>query len=216
MGEPLPSGVACTPAQKNAMLDVLETRRTRRHPGGTAVMRRRAEQDSLTGKEINAFEVNALQSGALIAVQFSSKEGFGLVVSESLVKHLSGYEGLVICTLVGGIKPQADVCDCFKIEYPSDEVAESLKEYRDLPDHPSESFFHELAERIAARSSVRQLIQFIKDAATLPDEERIRKSKAARDAVMANFSTWANVHNIMLGLVKAARLAVLSSPAVGG
>lgn len=211
--DPLPDGVSFSPQQKLALLDILESRRAQHRvdPGGTAVTRRRAEQDCLTGKEINAFEVNALQSGALITVQFSSKEGFGLTVSESLVKSVPGYEGLTICTLVGGIRPQAEACDCFKIEYPVEEVSASLKEYRSLPDYPSTSYLRALSSRIASRSSVALLVDFIRTGAALPKEERQRRCRAAREAVFANFSTWVNVHNILKGMVQAGKCSVLGA-----
>jgi len=207
--EPLPNGVSFTPQQKFALLDVLETRKAGRRvdPGGTAVTLRNAERDSMTGKEINAFEVNALQSGALVTVQFSSKEGFGLTVSESLVKSVPGYEGVTVCTLVGGIIPQAEACECFRIEYPPAEVAESLKEYRALPDHPDVSYLQSLSSRIAKRSSVADLVKHIQTGATMPKAEIELHSKAARQGVLENFSTWVNVHNILRGMEKATKMS---------
>eukprot|EP00928_Gymnodinium_smaydae_P079738 TRINITY_DN63597_c0_g1_i1.p1 TRINITY_DN63597_c0_g1~~TRINITY_DN63597_c0_g1_i1.p1 ORF type:complete len:714 (-),score=168.10 TRINITY_DN63597_c0_g1_i1:121-2217(-) len=205
--DPLPSGVVFTAEQKSAMLEVLLDCRSRRQPGGTAVTRRRAEQDSLTGKEINAFEVNALQSAALVTVQFSSKEGFGLTVSESLVKSLPGYEHVLVTTLVGGLRPQAEACECLKIEYPPDEATASLEEYRKLPEHPVEPYLRSLAARIAARSSVRKLEEHLLTATKMPVDERLRMSEAARKGVLKNFSTWANVHDISRGIAKASKLA---------
>mmetsp|Transcript_14206 Transcript_14206/g.25008 ORF Transcript_14206/g.25008 Transcript_14206/m.25008 type:complete len:735 (-) Transcript_14206:158-2362(-) len=209
--DPLPNGVSLTAQQKFALLDVLETRKAGRRvaqdPGGTPVTLRNAERDSMTGKEINAFEVNALQSGALVTVQFSSKEGFGLTVSESLVKAVPGYEGVTVCTLVGGIIPQAEACDCFSIEYPPAEVAESLTEYRSLPDHPDTNYLHSLAARIEKRSSVVKLVKDLETGATMPKREIERRSRAARKGVLENFSTWVNVHNILRAMGKAAKFS---------
>mmetsp|Transcript_58694 Transcript_58694/g.107083 ORF Transcript_58694/g.107083 Transcript_58694/m.107083 type:complete len:729 (-) Transcript_58694:100-2286(-) len=203
--EPSPIGVGFTPQQTLAMLELLEAQSIqRRDPGWTAVTRRRAEQDCLTGKEINALEVNALQSGALVTVQFSSKEGLGLTVSESLVKAVPGFEGLTVCTLVGGMRPLAETSGCFKIEYPPAEVAESLQEYAALPDKPGTQYLQSLSSRIAKRSSVGELADCIRTGAMLPEKERQRRSRAAREAVLANFSTWVNVHNILRGMLKAA------------
>jgi len=209
--DPLPNGVSLTAQQKFALLDVLETRKAGRRvaqdPGGTPVTLRNAERDSMTGKEINAFEVNALQSGALVTVQFSSKEGFGLTVSESLVKAVPGYEGVTVCTLVGGIIPQAEACDCFSIEYPPAEVAESLTEYRSLPDHPDTNYLQSLAARIEKRSSVVKLVKDLETGATMPKREIERRSRAARKGVLENFSTWVNVHNILRAMGKAAKFS---------
>jgi len=198
--EPLPTGVDFTSEQKQALIKVLTETRLRRHPGGTAVTMRRAEQNSFTGKELNAFEVNALQSSALVPVQFSSKEGFGLTVSESLVKNLEGYEATMIVTLVGGITPQAEVCECFTIEYPDDEAAASLEVYKNLPDHPDKAFWHQTFQSIIARKSVQRLVQHVANAGTLSEDERARIKASSRQAVLKNFSTWVNVHNILKGM----------------
>eukprot|EP00747_Dinoflagellata_sp_TGD_P208831 gnl/TRDRNA2_/TRDRNA2_82269_c1_seq1.p1 gnl/TRDRNA2_/TRDRNA2_82269_c1~~gnl/TRDRNA2_/TRDRNA2_82269_c1_seq1.p1 ORF type:complete len:649 (+),score=127.45 gnl/TRDRNA2_/TRDRNA2_82269_c1_seq1:206-1948(+) len=205
VAEPLPTGVTATPEQKAALLTVLQQTRARRHPGGTAVTRRRVEQDSLNGKELNAFEVNALQSSALVNVQFSSKEGFGLTVSEALVKSLPGYEGVAVVTLVGGIRPQAEVCECLTIEYLPEEAAASLQAYRSLPDHPDDVYFQKLFKDISARTSVRNLTDHLSRATTMPEPERVSMCRAARDGVLKHFSTWVNVHNILRGMALGAR-----------
>jgi len=204
--DPLPTGVAYTPEQKSATQQVLNEARARRHPGGTAVTARRVERGSLNGKEINAFEVSALQSSAMVKVQFSSKEGFGLTVTESLVKQLPGYEGVMVTTLVGGIRAQTAVCECLTIEYPPEEVAASLAVYRSLPDHPKKTYWVSLFKEIASRKSVAELINHIRHAATMSDAERVRMSKSARHGVLANFSTWVNVHNILKGMALAAQV----------
>lgn len=203
--DPLPTGVTCTVQQKAALLQVLSETRKRKHPGGTAVTKHRAERGCFTGKELNAFEVNALQSAALLNVQFSSKEGFGLTVSEALVKSLPGYEGPMAVTLVGGIRPQAEVCECLTIEYPADEIAASLATYRQLPDHPDEAFLRGLFKEVLARASVQQLVSHIVKGCTMPDEERVRMSAAARTGVLHNFSTWVNIHNILKAMALAAK-----------
>jgi len=204
--DPVPAGVTFTSEQKAATAKVLSEARARRHPGGTAVTARRVDRGSLNGKEINAFEVSALQSSALVKVQFSSKEGFGLTVSESLVKQMPGYEGVMVTTLVGGIRAQAAACECLTIEYPPEEVAASLAVYRSLPDHPTQAYWDNLFKEIARRKSVTELRDHIRHAATMPDAERVRMSNAARQGVLTNFSTWVNVRNILNGIALAARL----------
>merc|ERR1712137_780582 len=186
LATPSPSGVSFNQQQKRAALELLETRQAQVQPGGTATVHHHARHDSLTGKQINAFEVNALQSGALVKVQFSSKEGFGLTVSESLVKSLPCRQGLTICTLVGGMQLQAEACECFKITYPTAEVVASLRECRALPDQPTIDYLQSLSLRIASRASTAQLRDFIRTAATLPRDERLRRRGAARKAVLAN------------------------------
>lgn len=203
--EPLPTGVTCTAQQKAALLQVLAESRARKHPGGTAVTRHRAERGCFTGKELNAFEVNALQSSALLNVQFSSKEGFGLTVSEALVKNLPGYEGSMVVTKVGGIRPQAEVCDCLTIEYPSEEIEASLASYRQLPDHPDQAFWRGLFRDIVARSSVKQLISHVLTGCTMSEEERVKKSASARIGVLENFSTWVNIREILKGMALATK-----------
>jgi len=205
--EPLPTGVTCTPQQKAALLKVLAETRRRKHPGGTAVTLHRAQQGCFTGKELNAFEVNALQSNALVNVQFSSKEGFGLTVSEALVKRLPGYEGTMVTTLVGGIRPQAEVCDCFPIEYPPEDIAASLKMYRSLPDHPEVKYFQDLFKDVASRTSVKALTENLLKACVLPPDDRARMAESARKGVLSNFSTWVNIHNILKGMDLAAQVS---------
>lgn len=206
--EPLPEGVSCTASQKAALLRVLAETRKRKHPGGTAVTLHRAKQGCFTGKELNAFEVNALQSNALVNVQFSSKEGFGLTVSEALVKNLPGYEGTMVVTLVGGIKPQADVCECFSIEYPPEDIAASLQVYRSLPDHPQSQYFQDLFVNIAGRPSVKKLTESLLKGCLLPETERVRLAEGARKGVLSNFSTWVNIHNILKGMALATKAPV--------
>jgi len=204
--EPLPTGITFTSEQRKAVLEVLANSRAERHPAGDPVIQRRAEQGSFTGKELNAFEVSALQSAALVTVQFSSKEGFGLTVSESLIKELPGYEGVLVGTLVGGIRSQAEVCNFLTVEYPPEEAAASLARYRALPERPDQAYLRDVFKEISIRKSVRALTEHVRHGATMPDHERQRMSRAARNGVLKHFSTWVNVRNILHGIEKAASL----------
>lgn len=204
--EPLPTGITFTSEQKKAVLEVIANSRAERHPAGDPVIQRRAEQGSFTGKELNAFEVSAFQSAALVTVQFSSKEGFGLTVSESLIKELPGYEGVLVGTLVGGIRSQAEVCNFLTIEYPPEEAAASLARYRAIPESPDHHYFRDVYKEIAVRKSVQKLTEHVRNGATMPDYERQRMSKSAREGVLQNFSTWVNLRNILEGIALAAKL----------
>eukprot|EP00992_Anisonema_acinus_P000166 TRINITY_DN10061_c0_g1_i3.p2 TRINITY_DN10061_c0_g1~~TRINITY_DN10061_c0_g1_i3.p2 ORF type:complete len:287 (-),score=61.59 TRINITY_DN10061_c0_g1_i3:351-1211(-) len=93
----------------------------------------RAARGCLTGLEMNHLEVNALQSAAAVRLQFSSKEGFALVVSEAMFKLVDGLWGVTVGTDAGGICAQLINHHVGSpVHYSPEEVQASLKMYQNL------------------------------------------------------------------------------------
>ena len=165
----------------------------------TLVTQNRAKNKCYTGREMNHLEVNAFVTASPVRVQFSSKEGFGLTVSEAMYKCVEGSFGVTIGTKVGGIVSQ--VCTgAVGIEYPDDEVSASLKMYRTLPDDLDQVTVARMRDDIMHRSSVRKVTGEVTRWLEASTEEKKAINEAARDHVLKNFATHANLKNIVAGL----------------
>jgi len=168
----------------------------------------------LAGRELNHLEVNALQTAGCVRVQFSSKEGFGLVVSEAMLKHASGRAGVMVATSVGGVAAQ--VCGhegAIAVSYPSAEVAASLAGYSELEGIYTSSTseaectarMRELYARVAGREVTRAFASAMTTAIGLPADRREHVSALGHRHVLDNFSTPANVINVLGACTAAVR-----------
>jgi hypothetical protein len=172
--------------------------------GGVPVARLR------TGKIMNHLEVNALVTGSSVRLQFSSREGFGLVVTEAMIKKPEPPFGVVVATLVGGICDQitedssADTTEssvALPTPYPAEGIRSSLGEYQALPEDDGEAISpqqsRELFDRISSRASVRQFAAQMARAFEMTDGDRRSMAKAAFRRAQDLFSTPANVRGIL-------------------
>jgi glycosyltransferase involved in cell wall biosynthesis len=158
---------------------------------------RRAREGLLTGKEMNHLEVNAFQSAACVRAQFSSKEGFGLVVSEAMMKDVEGNPGVMVASLVGGIGSQVKPGLGIPVEYGDDDIEASLDMYNSLlPDQPAATY-RKLYKAIVQRPSVQAFSQALEEALLMSEADKAEMNRRAREFVLANFSSHSNVWNIV-------------------
>jgi glycosyltransferase involved in cell wall biosynthesis len=163
---------------------------------------RRAREGLLTGKEMNHLEVNAFQSGACVRAQFSSKEGFGLVVSEAMMKSVEDSPGVMVATLVGGIGSQVKPELGLPVVYEEEDIEASLAMYNAvLPDQPATTY-RKLYKAVIQRPSVQAFSEALEHALLMGDGDKAEMNGRAREFVLQNFSSHSNVWNILNILVE--------------
>mmetsp|Transcript_17712 Transcript_17712/g.43964 ORF Transcript_17712/g.43964 Transcript_17712/m.43964 type:complete len:246 (+) Transcript_17712:265-1002(+) len=166
---------------------------------------------NLSGRDINHLEVNALQTAAMVRAQFSIKEGFGLVVSEAMVKVAPpGHaHGVMVATDVGGIHSQVVQGCGFLTDFSNEEVDQSLEVYRNLKGwheveparrlerESSQTVLQPLFDRFSNEACVKAFAANILTVFEMDEKKRAEMGEAGRNHIMKNFSTTGNVKNIL-------------------
>mmetsp|Transcript_22953 Transcript_22953/g.53579 ORF Transcript_22953/g.53579 Transcript_22953/m.53579 type:complete len:702 (-) Transcript_22953:470-2575(-) len=187
----LDTAVSLTPGQRTSLYKCIASLHR------TKVTMRHTREGSLTGRQMNHAEVNALQTGARVRLQFSSKEGFGLTVAEAMIKHMPSIPGVLVATLVGGVKAQLNPDVGLPVEYHPDDIAASLNMYINLPDEPDEKYLQELYHSVSHRETVCKVSDALHDGFTMPKEERAVLNDKAQSYILSRFATHSNVRNIL-------------------
>jgi len=154
--------------------------------------------EELSGKSINALIVNAIQTSAATVVQFSRREGFGLVVTEALLKagYYSENPTVVVATDVGGIATQVlggEEQNGLLVHYGDDDKTFSSEIYRDLDSRGVKPDFQDIANRWVVQGFSDAIVESL----LMPLEKKQSLAQRAYGHVVKNFTTIANITNIV-------------------
>ncbi|MES1920218.1 hypothetical protein MHBO_001909 [Bonamia ostreae] len=107
--------------------------------------------------------------------------------------------GVMVATTVGGVKSQVHEEVGIPVEYPNEEVEQSLLMYRNMRpgDVDNKEGADNLYKEISSRQSVKDFKDAILKAIRMPHNEREFKSHSARNFILNNYSIHSNVHNIL-------------------